>query len=110
MHQNENISSRGSFHGSRGLLIRMSIVSLTSPSANVLKRFANVFNPILMAHCRDSKLNFFNRQLFCFPKCYHTWFPKFIYKKLGNLKSVTHDYRVLLKKIRAGRMQIEESK
>ena len=35
MHQKENISSRGSFHGSRGLLIRMSIVSLTSPSAPV---------------------------------------------------------------------------
>ena len=28
--------------------------------ANVLRRFANVFSPILMAHRRDSRLHFFN--------------------------------------------------
>ena len=62
----------------------MSVVSLTSrfanvPFANVLRRFANVFSPILMVHCRDSNLHFFNWQQFiCFPKCYHIWFPKFI--------------------------------
>ena len=83
--------------------------------ANVLRRFANVFSPILMAHCRDSKLHFFNWQQFiCFPKCYHIWFAKFIYEvkkyEVWKFRSVAHDYRALLKKIRAGRMQIEESK
>ena len=42
---------------------RMSVASLTSRFgnvANILRRFANVLRPILMEHCRDSKLHFFN--------------------------------------------------
>ena len=41
-------------------------------------------------------------------------FPKFIYEvrkfEVWKFRSVTHDYRVVLKKIRAGCMPIEESK
>ena len=50
--------------------------------ANILRRFANMFSPILMAHCRDSKLSiaFLNVTTFGFLN---------LVKKLGNLKFET---------------------
>ena len=55
--------------------------------ANLLRRFANVFSPILMAHCRDSKLHFFAIDSSSFAFLIVTTFGFLnLLKKLGNLK------------------------
>ena len=70
-------------------LVSISSVDVTAVAgrfANLLRRFANVFSPTLMAHCRDSKLHFFNWQQFiCLPHV-TTFGLLNLFKKSGNLK------------------------